>query len=157
MDKFKASFRFYEKAAPFPGYCFRCGTSDKLWHLGEVRGTNMAAFYCDGCLCELARYTGMVDKHIHENATSELTNKVEQLEAQLSAAPKLLKELSNNVNSILGEFVTSLAGVASSSGTSGAKGNKASTRSTKADAGASSEAGEGASESAEPSVESAGE
>lgn len=157
MNKFKASFRFYEKAAPYPGFCLRCGTGERLWQLGEIRGTTMAAYYCDPCLVETAEYSGMVQKHVYENETAELKNKVNELEAQLGAAPKLLKELSENVNSILGEFVTTLASVASSSSAAGPKGNKANTGSVKAKSGSAAEAGQGKVEGAEPGSEPAGE
>lgn len=156
MDKFKASFRFYEGAAPFPGTCLRCGTTSKLWHLGEIPATNMAAYYCDRCLVEIAMFTGMVQKNTYESETAELTNEIKSLEAQLAAAPQLLKELSANVNNILGDFVTTLAGIASNNLPASGKGNKANTGGTKGKSGSTAEAGQGKSEGSEPSTQSSG-
>lgn len=114
MNKFKASFRFYEGAAPFPGTCLRCGTTSKLWQLGEIPATNMACYYCDRCLVEIASYAGMVTSQSFAMMNEVKSERIAQLEAQIDAAPKLLKEISQNVNSILGDLVTSLANIASS-------------------------------------------
>jgi hypothetical protein len=109
MNKFKASFRFYEGAAPFPGTCLRCGTTSKLWQLGEIPATNMACYYCDRCLVEIASFAGMVTGESFAVLNEVKTERIDMLEAQLSAAPVLLKELSNNVNSILSDFAASMA------------------------------------------------
>lgn len=143
MDKFKASFRFYDKAAPYPGMCLRCGTSDKLWQLGEIRGTNMAAYYCDGCLVELALYSGMVTGTSYAELNSAKQTKIDELQAQVDAAPKLLKELSHNVNGILSEFAIALADVASSAVSSNSKTGKTDAGIAEADNGATAEAGQG--------------
>ena len=114
MDKFKASFRFYEQAAPYPGICLRCGAGSKLWDLGRnIPGTNMGAYYCDGCLVELASFTGMASKEVHESAVSKLTTELEEAKAQLAVAPSLVKELTQNVQSLLSDFIVDLASSAS--------------------------------------------
>lgn len=110
MNKFNASFRFYEQGAPYPGICLRCGASSKLWDLGRnMPGTNMGAYYCDGCLVELASFTGMASKDLHESTVSKLTTQLENANAQLQAAPTLVKELTHNVQSLLSEFIVNLA------------------------------------------------
>jgi hypothetical protein len=110
MDKFKASFRFYEQGAPYPGICLRCGTNKQLWDLGRsIPGTNMGAYYCDGCLVELASFTGMASKDAHEGAVSKLTTELENAKAQLEVAPSLVKELTHNVQSLLSNFIVNLA------------------------------------------------
>ena len=117
MNNFNASFRFYEQGAPYPGMCLRCSAGSKLWDLGRnMPGTNMGAYYCDGCLVELATFTGMASKEAHEGAVSKLTTALETANAQLEVAPSLVKELTHNVQSLLSEFILNLA-----SGTSPSK------------------------------------
>jgi hypothetical protein len=110
MNNFNASFRFYEQGAPYPGMCLRCSAGSKLWDLGRnMPGTNMGAYYCDGCLVELATFTGMASKEAHEGAVSKLTTALETANAQLEVAPSLVKELTHNVQSLLSEFILNLA------------------------------------------------
>jgi hypothetical protein len=110
MDKFSASFRFYEQGAPYPGMCLKCGAGSRLWDLGRnIPGTNMGAYYCDGCLVELASFTGMASKDTYEGTVSKLTTELETAKAQLEVAPSLVKELTHNVQSLLSEFVLNLA------------------------------------------------
>jgi hypothetical protein len=110
MDKFSASFRFYEQGAPYPGMCLKCGAGSRLWDLGRnIPGTNMGAYYCDGCLVELASFTGMASKDTYEGTVSKLTTELEKAKAQLEVAPSLVKELTHNVQSLLSEFVLNLA------------------------------------------------
>ena len=112
MDVFNASFRFYEAGAPYPGICLKCGIGSKLWDLGRnISGTNMGAYYCDECLVELATYTGMKSKTLHESTVDLLSAELATAKAQLEAAPKIIKELTNGINSLLSDFVTELAGV----------------------------------------------
>jgi hypothetical protein len=112
MDVFKASFRFYEAGAPYPGICLKCGAGSNLWDLGRnISGTNMGAYYCDECLVELATYTGMKSKTLHESTVDLLSAELATAKAQLEAAPKIIKELTNGINSLLSDFVTELAGV----------------------------------------------
>ena len=116
MEVFNASFRFYEAGAPYPGICLKCGAGSKLWDLGRnIPGTNMGAYYCDGCLVELATFTGMASKEAHEGTVSKLTTALETANAQLEVAPSLVKELTHNVQSLLSEFVLNLASSASPS------------------------------------------
>jgi hypothetical protein len=128
MDKFSASFRFYEAGAPYPGICLKCGAGSKLWDLGRnISGTNMGAYYCDGCLVELATYTGMVQKDVFSNTITKIQEDLDKTKAQLEVAPKLIKELTHDITSILGEFVSNLASVPSSNKSVQPKGAKANT------------------------------
>ena len=112
MEVFNASFRFYEAGAPYPGICLKCGAGRNLWDLGRnISGTNMGAYYCDECLVELATYTGMKSKALHESTVDLLSAELATAKAQLEAAPKIIKELTNGINSLLSDFVTELAGV----------------------------------------------
>lgn len=131
MDKFKASFRFYEAGAPYPGICLRCSAGSKLWDLGRnIPGTNMAAYYCDGCLVELASFTGMVQKNIFDGTVTKIEEDLNKTKAQLEAAPKLVKELTHDITSILGEFISNLASVSSSNKPVQPQGTKADTGDT---------------------------
>jgi hypothetical protein len=112
MEVFNASFRFYEQGAPYPGMCLKCSVGRNLWDLGRsIPGTNMGAYYCDECLVELATFTGMKSKNVHESTVNALSTELEKAKAQLDAAPKIIKELTNGINSLLSDFVTELAGV----------------------------------------------
>lgn len=111
VNVFDRSYRFYPTAAPYPGICLTCSNVTNLWDLGIVKTTNQGAYLCDTCLKDLALYAGFVLKTTHETAVTELTNTNEQLKAQLDVAPNLVKELTNDINSVLGNFVTSLAGI----------------------------------------------
>jgi hypothetical protein len=156
MNKFKASFRFYEAAAPFPGTCLRCGTTSKLWQLGEIPATNMACYYCDRCLVEIASFAGMVTGESFAVLNEVKTERIDMLEAQLSAAPVLLKELSHNVNTILSDFAASMAHVASSALPTNVKASQADTPVLTANNGASAEAGQGTGQGSKPSSKSSG-
>ena len=110
MDKFQASFRFYKAGAPYPGICLRCGAGSSLWDLGRnISGTNMGAYYCDGCLTELATFTGMASKAQFEGEVTRINKELVEAKSQLEAAPQLIKELTHNVQSLLSNFVLDLA------------------------------------------------
>lgn len=116
MEVFNASFRFYEQGAPYPGMCLKCSAGRNLWDLGRnIPGTNMGAYYCDECLVELATFTGMKSKALHESTVDLLSTELETAKAQLEAAPKIIKELTNDINSLLSNFVTELASVTGAS------------------------------------------
>ena len=126
MDKFKASFRFYEQGAPYPGVCLKCNAGSKLWDLGRsIPGTNMAAYYCDPCLVELATFTGLVSKSKFEDKIKSIDAELQAAKAQLEAAPSLIKELTHNVQSLLSDFIVNLASSASPSKPIQPEGDKA--------------------------------
>lgn len=159
MSKFKTSFRFYEKAAPFPGQCVFSGETTNLWEVGSmvIQGQGVPVLLSDRVLVELATSAGFVTKREHETMVAEQAETIAKQAAQLEKAPKLLKELSENVNNVLSDFVTTLASVASDNVSNGNKGSKASTGGSKGNTGASDKAGEGEKQSPESSPESASE
>lgn len=110
---YKASFRFYEAAAPFPGTCLRCGTDKKLWELGMIRATNIGAYYCDPCLCELGSFAGLESKAGFEEQLDTLEKTINTLTAQVEGTPELAKELIHDLNNLFSNFVTNLAVYAS--------------------------------------------
>ena len=105
----RATFRFYEAAAPYPGICLRCGTSNKLWELGMIRGTNMGAYYCDPCIIELGEAAGLGMKTTFESERVMLEDTINTLTAQVEATPELAKELIHDLNNLFSNFVTNLA------------------------------------------------
>jgi hypothetical protein len=156
MDKFKASFRFYEQGAPYPGMCLRCSAGSKLWDLGRnIPGTNMAAYYCDNCLIELASFTGLVNKSTYEEKIKEANEALANAKAQLDAAPQLIKELTHNVSSLLGEFVTSLASISGSNKPVQPEGNKANSGNSDASTEEPGESVKGSAKTSKPSAKSA--
>lgn len=150
MNKFKASFRFYEKAAPFPGQCVFSGQTTNLWEVGSmvIQGEAVPILLSDRVLVELAVSSGFVTKQDHDKIVTEQAEVIAKQTEQLQAAPKLLKELSENVNSVLSSFVTTLAGVASHDVPNGNQGSKASLGGPQAKSGTSDKAGEGKKQSA---------
>ena len=58
-----------------------------------ISGTNRGAYLCDTCLQDLALYAGFVLEVVHKKTTDDLTTKIEIMNRQVQAAPKLIKEL----------------------------------------------------------------
>jgi hypothetical protein len=152
---FDRSYRFYEAGAPFPGVCLACSNVNKLWDIGIINGTNRGAYLCDMCLQDLALFAGFVLKAVYEKDTSELKAEVAKLEDQIEASPRLIKELTQNVNSLLGEFVTSLASVASTNKPVQPESNKANAGDPAVVTGATEASSNGTAKTAKPSVKSA--
>lgn len=159
MSNFKTTFRFYDTAAPFPGQCVFSGQTTNLWEVGSmvVQGSPVPILLGDRVLVELAEYAGFIPKNQHEQAIAERDELITKQAAQLEAAPKLLKELTANVNNTLSDFVTALASVASDSATPSVKGNKADAGSAEAVDGSTAKAGQGKSKSAKSGSEPSGE
>lgn len=152
---FDRSYRFYEAGAPFPGVCLACSNVNKLWDLGMITGTNRGAYLCDMCLQDLALFAGFVLKAVYEKDTSELKSEVAKLEDQIQASPRLIKELTHNVNSLLGEFVTSLASVTSPSKPIQPESNQADAGNPVVVAGVTETSSKGTAKATKPSVKSA--
>ena len=156
MDKFKASFRFYAQGAPYPGICLRCSAGSKLWDLGRnIPGTNMAAYYCDGCLVELATFTGMKPKDKFEAEVNRISTELAKSQEQLKVVPKLIEELTRNVSNLFSEFVTDLASVSTTNNPVQPKGDQADTGKSAKNTKKSTGNGEGSAEADEPSSKSA--
>jgi hypothetical protein len=155
MNVFNKSYRFYEAGAPYPGVCLACSNVNNLWDLGMISGTNRGAYLCDTCLQDLALFAGFVLKAVHEKETSELRTKIETMNSQVTAAPKLIKELTNDINSLLGEFVTSLASVTVPSKPVQSESSKANVGSTEGISGSTKKSSKGSAKTSEPSTESA--
>lgn len=115
MSKFGIDVRFYEKGAPYPGFCLRCSVTDNLYDLGMIRGTNMGAYLCKNCLAEVALFDGFIRGERYAEEVAALTNQINDLKAQLSAVPNLLKEFQNEYTDLVTEFVTSVAAVSAPS------------------------------------------
>lgn len=115
MSKFGISVRFYEKGAPYPGFCLRCSVTDNLYDLGMVRGTNMGAYLCKNCLAEVAIFDGFVRGERFAEEVGSLTNQIKDLKAQLAVVPSKLKDFQNEYTALVTEFVTSVAAVSAPS------------------------------------------
>lgn len=152
---FDRSYRFYEAGAPFPGVCLACSNVNKLWDLGMISGTNRGAYLCDMCLQDLALFAGFILKAVYEKETSDLKAEVAKLEDQIQASPRLIKELTHNVNSLLGEFITNLASVASPSKPIQSEGNQTNAGVLADVAGATDTSSKGTAKATKPSVKSA--
>ena len=154
MNVFNKSYRFYQAGAPYPGVCLACSNVNNLWDLGVISGTNRGAYLCDTCLQDLALFAGFVLKTVYEKETTDLRTKIEIANNQIEAAPKLIKELTHDLTSILGNFVTSLASVTVSSKPVQLESPKANTGSTEQLAGPSKKSSSGSAKTSKPSTES---
>lgn len=155
MSKIETSFRYYEKAAPYPGMCLRCSTTSKLWDLGRsIPGTNMGAYYCDHCLTELAFYAGFIFKATYEDKVGEMETEIKDLEAKVQKTPDLIKKVSHDINNIFGDFVTNLAAINDASDPVQPESPKADAGDTKADDGKPKGSGQGKSSASKPSSKS---
>jgi hypothetical protein len=155
MNVFNKSYRFYEAGAPYPGVCLACSNVNKLWDLGVISGTNRGAYLCDTCLQDLALFAGFVLKTVYDKETTDLRTKIEIANNQIDAAPKLIKELTHDLTSLLGNFVTSLASVTISSKPVQPQGFKADSGGTEQLAGSSKKSSAGSAKTSKPSAESA--
>lgn len=153
MNVFNKSYRFYESGAPYPGVCLACSNVDKLWDLGIISGTNRGAYLCDTCLQDLALFAGFVLKGVYEKETSELRTKIEIANNQIQAAPKLIKELTHDISSLLGNFVTSLASVSAPSKPVQPESPKADTGSSEQLTRATKKSTKGSAKTSKPSAE----
>jgi hypothetical protein len=154
MNVFNKSYRFYQAGAPYPGVCLACSNVNNLWDLGMISGTNRGAYLCDTCLQDLSLFAGFVLKAVYEKETSALRTKIETMTSQVEAAPKLIKELTNDINSLLGEFVTSLASVTVPSKPVQSESSKADTGSAEGIPGPAKKSSKGSAKTSEPSTES---
>ena len=154
MNVFNKSYRFYQAGAPYPGVCLACSNVNNLWDLGLISGTNRGAYLCDTCLQDLALFAGFVLKTVYEKETADLRTKIEIANNQIDAAPKLIKELTHDLTSILGNFVTSLASVTSPSKPVQPKSAEADSGDSKGVAGATKKSSEGSAKTSKPSSKS---
>lgn len=154
MNVFNKSYRFYEAGAPYPGVCLACSNVNKLWDLGVISGTNRGAYLCDTCLQDIALFAGFVLKTVHEKETTDLRTKIEIANNQIEAAPKLIKELTHDLTSILGNFVTSLASVAVPSKPVQPESSEADTGSAEQLAGSAKKSSPRSAKTSKPSTES---
>jgi hypothetical protein len=154
MNVFNKSYRFYQAGAPYPGVCLACSNVNNLWDLGLISGTNRGAYLCDTCLQDLALFAGFVLKTVYEKETADLRTKIEIANNQIDAAPKLIKELTHDLTSILGNFVTSLASVTGPSKPVQPKSAEADSGDSKGVAGATKKSSEGSAKTSKPSSKS---
>ena len=155
MNVFNKSYRFYQAGAPYPGVCLACSNVNNLWDLGMISGTNRGAYLCDTCLQDLALFAGFVLEVVHKKTTDDLTTKIEIMNSQIQAAPKLIKELTHDITSLLGNFVTNLASVTIPSKPVQPESAKADAGSTEGITGPAKKSSKGSAKTSEPSAESA--
>ena len=155
MNVFNKSYRFYQAGAPYPGVCLACSNVNNLWDLGMISGTNRGAYLCDTCLQDLALFAGFVLEAVHKKTTDDLTTKIEIMNSQVQAAPKLIKELTHDITSLLGNFVTSLASVTIPGKPVQPESSKADAGSTEGITGPAKKSSKGSAKTSQPSTESA--
>lgn len=150
-------FRFYSNGAPFPGTCVFSGANRDLWEIGSMtmQGQVLPVLLSDRVLQELASFAGFIEKREYEKLKSELTATIEKQKAQIQAGPKLTEEFLNDINIVIGNFITSIASVDVSNQPVQPEGDQAESGSTAANSGSSAKSGKGKKQAAEPSDESA--
>jgi hypothetical protein len=155
MNVFNKSYRFYQAGAPYPGVCIACSNVNNLWDIGVIGGTNRGAYLCDTCLQDLALFAGFVLEAVHKKTTDDLTTKIETMNSQIQAAPKLIKELTHDITSLLGNFVTSLASVTIPGKPVQPESPKADAGSAEGITGSAKKSSKGSAKTSQPSTESA--
>jgi len=155
----KKHFRFYPKAAPFPGTCVFSGETKNLWEIGSmtVQGQPLTVLLSDRVLGELAFTAGFVSGKSFAELNASLTEKIKFQEAQIQQTPNLIKELQNGFNDLFSNFVTGLASVSVSSEPVQPESAEASTGGTDSSTGAKRKGGARKVEDSEPSDEPSGE
>ena len=144
-------FHFHENGGPFPGSCVRCGNNRRLWQLGTIPASNMAALLCDRCLQEIAVFSGFVTGSTYAIQVATSMEKITKQKAQLDATPELLRKFSHDVSSLISDFVTSLASVPVPDQPVQLESDQADTGSIEAKPGPAAKAGQGKKPSAKTS------
>lgn len=157
VNVFDRSYRFYQTGAPYPGICLTCSNTTNLWDLGVAKLQNQSAYLCDTCLKDLALYAGFVLKTTHETAINQLDEENITLKNQLEAAPNLVKGLTHDINSILSDFIGSLAAITATNKPVQPKGDQANTGSAEASDDVEPTAGKAKGQSSKPSTKSISE
>lgn len=92
--------------------CLRCTRNHDLWIVAELLpGSDMTGFMCEQCLTELATLAGFVMGDEHKAKVAQYEQIIREQEAQIETIPNLLEGLTSDVNAIIANFVTDLAGV----------------------------------------------
>ncbi len=92
--------------------CLRCTRNSDLWIVAELLpGSDMTGFMCEQCLTELATLAGFIIGDEHKAKVAQYEQIIREQEAQIETIPNLLEGLTSNVNTIIANFVTDLAGV----------------------------------------------
>lgn len=149
-------FRFYANGAPFPATCVFSGDTKDLWEIGSmtVQGQPLTVLLSDRVLHELAAQAGFIEKQKYVDLETEMTAKFAKQEAQIEVTPNLIKEFLNDINGIIGNFVTSLASVDVSDKSVQSQSNQADAGSTAAKSGSSPKGGKGKKQTSESGDES---
>jgi cobalamin biosynthesis Mg chelatase CobN len=149
-------FRFHSNGAPFPGTCVFSGANRDLWEIGSmtVQGQVLPVLLSDRVLQELATHAGFIEKRKYDEVVAENKATIAKQQAQIEATPNLIKEFLNDVNVVIGNFVTSLASVDVSDKPVQSEGNQADTGSSAAEPGSSPKGGKGKKQTSQPSDES---
>lgn len=150
-----AHFRFYEKGAPFPGYCAFSGERTNLWEIGNmtVQGQPITVLLSDRVLVELATQAGFVTSKTYAETRSVLSEKNKILEAQVNATPELLRKFQHDISNLIGDFVTGLASVTSTDNAVQLKSDQAEPARNHPSVRAKRESGEGKKQTSQPSSE----
>lgn len=151
-----AHFRFYANGAPFPGNCVFSGDTKNLWEIGSmtVQGQPLTILLSDRVLQELATQAGFIDKQKYVELEADTKAKFEKQQAQIEATPNLIKEFLNDINGIIGNFVTSLASVDVSDKSVQSQSDQADSGSAAAKSGSSPKGGKGKKQTSESGDES---
>lgn len=149
-------FRFYTTGAPFPGVCVFSGANSDLWEIGSMtmQGQILPVLLSDRVLQELATFAGFIEKRKYDEVVAENDATIAKQQAQIEAAPKLIEEFLNDVNVVIGNFITSLASVDVSDKPVQPKGNQADAGSTTAEPGSSPKGGKGKKQTSQSGDES---
>lgn len=118
--------------------CQRCNTAEDLYIVSPtIPQSDMGGFICVKCLEELAIFAGYVKGEAHANVVKDLNDLIVEQNHKIEELPNLMKEVTDGVNSILADFILSVASITGVNKPVQSKGSKADDRSVKPISGSS--------------------
>jgi hypothetical protein len=120
---------FFHKITRLPySNCQRCNTIEDLYIVSPViPQSDIGGFICVKCLEELAIFAGYVKGEAHDSVVKDLNDVIVEQNHKIEELPNLMKEVTNGVNSILADFILSVASITSTGKHIQPEGSKADT------------------------------
>jgi hypothetical protein len=108
--------------------CQRCNTVEDVYIVAPViPESDVGGFLCPNCLGELAVFAGYVSREKHDSIVDELEKTVYDQQAKIDQIPNLMEKVIDGANSLLADFVVSVASITSADKPVQPKGSKANT------------------------------
>jgi hypothetical protein len=94
--------------------CQRCNTNEDVYIVAPViPESDVGGFLCPNCLSELAIFAGYVKGETHNSLVEELEKALADQQAKINEIPNLMEKVIDGANSLLADFVVSVASITS--------------------------------------------